>query len=85
MQNGIQHLNKKFFLDDEFSEKFLNWPEETISPRHMFQWFLTIFHSELRNYDTKRIRKLFAVEFPTDIQLLDRANLEFESRTEVKI
>jgi DNA-binding PadR family transcriptional regulator len=78
LQNEIQNVKREFYSDDEFLEKFLNWPEETISPRHMFQWFYTLFHSELTNKDIKQIRRILTEEFRMDLLLLNDANMVFE-------
>lgn len=78
LQNEIQNVKGEFYSDDEFLEKFLNWPEETISPRHMFQWFFTLFHSELKNSDIKQIMRILTEEFHMDILLLNDANMIFE-------
>lgn len=78
LQNEIQNVKREFYSDDEFLEKFLNWPEETISPRYMFQWFYTLFHSELTNNDIKQIMRILSEEFRTDILLLNDANMVFE-------
>ncbi len=78
LQNEIQNVKREFYSDNEFLEKFLNWPEETISPRHMFQWFFTLFHSELTNKDIKQIRRILNEEFRMDLLLLNDANMVFE-------
>ena len=76
--NEIRHIDKEFYSDDEFLEKFLGWPEETIPPRHMFQWFFTLFHSELTNNDITQIMKILNEEFHMDVLLLNEANMVFE-------
>jgi hypothetical protein len=56
-------LTEKAFL-----EKLFNWPEEIISPRHMFQWFFHIFLSdELHKHNN----------FKDVLNILEKQNIQY--------
>jgi DNA-binding PadR family transcriptional regulator len=67
-------LTKKDFLDN-----FLSWPEETISPSHIFKWFFYIFlHDELENHDNmESIVKILEEQNTQYFKAFERSNIRF--------